>query len=635
MVYLRVFLSKNKEAPIEGVRMKRVNIRLILLIFLPTLLSYKLHAVSPYLNFRSVSVNAARELVGWQALIHKADMETCYGIFSITPEYSRSFHGNDIAQSLFCGSLYNRPCSTPNPAFKIQGSNVVDRDAHAWLADYFYLPTNFSSIVSIEPHIDTFLVDFNFFVGFDTWAPGLFLRAHAPLASTRWDLRFCETNKTIGNKGYPAGYFNDTYTIDADHTTIVGMPTSELLTSFEDFVYAQKSIESQTITYEPLHYARMSTYRLTKTRLAEIQVALGYDFLLNPDYHLGIEARISIPTGTIPKGEFLFEPMIGNGHHTELGAGLTTHWTFWTNQDHTQRLGFYLDANISHLFRAHQRRTFDLKGKPLSRYMLAVHMSPPVDDLVAAIDNNNVVPASQFTYRFSPVANITTIPVDVTIAFQADVVFKLAYTYKNIQWDIGYNFWTRSCEKICRRSDSCCKNQLPSGWALKGDSFIFGFAQSSTGLSSLGTPLAASQSNATIFAGTNNWPDGIGPDIWNQNPGIDAPKGPAYNYSGDPLVTHQWAYTTTWNPVCVSEAPKIISEDDLDICGARTKGLSNKLFTHINYTFNECSHCTPYLGLGGEIEFGKNTEPCNKAMQCHYASLSQWGLWLKGGLEFN
>jgi hypothetical protein len=632
---MRVFLSIEKKRPIEGVRMKRTTYSLVLLIYLATSFYNSLTAISPYLNFRSVSVNAARELVGWQTLIQKACMERCYGVFSITPEYSRSFDNGKIAQALFGNALYNRACCKPNFAFKIQGSNIPNRDENAWLADYFYLPTNFSSIVSIEPKIDTFLIDFNFYVGFDTWIPGLFLRAHAPLASTRWDLGFCETNKTTGNKGYPPGYFNDTYTIDRTNNTIIGISTDNLLNSFEEYIFSQESITGSTISYEPLHHARMSKYRLTKTRLAEIQVAFGYNILLEPTYHLGLEARVSIPTGNTPKGEFLLEPIVGNGHHAELGAGLTTHWDFWSNQDNTHQLGFYLDANISHLFKSHQCRTFDLKNKPLSRYMIAMDMRPPVEDLVTVIDSTTLVPQGQFKYKFTPVANITTIPVDVTIAVQADIALKLAYTYKNIQWDIGYDFWMRSCEQIVRRTDSCCQNKLDSGWAIKGDSFIFGFAQSSTGISSLGSPLAASQSNATIFNGTNNWSDKNDSMTWNQNPGVDAPKGIAYNNSGESLVTHQWLYTTTWDPVYTSEAPQFITAQDLDMCGAQTKGLSHKLFTHINYIFDSCSALTPYIGIGCEIEFGKNTLCKKTNNQCSYYSLSQWGLWLKGGLEYN
>lgn len=601
----------------------------ILLIILYSTTQQTMSNVLPYLSFRSASVNAARELVGWQTEINKANMDTCYGVFSITPEYLRSFQGSHIAQSLFCGSLFERTCSRPNLAFKIQGSQVRNRDNQAWLADYFYLPTDFSSIINIDPKIDTFLVDFNIYVGFDTWAPGLFFRTHAPMVNSRWDLRFCESNITPGTNGYAPGYFNDMYTTNTTSKTIVGIPRDELLASFEDFVFAQDSItDSQTITYEPLRNARMSTFRLTKSRLAEIQLACGYNFLLNPDYHLGLELRGSIPTGNRPHGEFLFEAIVGNGHHAELGLGLTSHYTFWNDECQQRSLALYCDANITHLFKSCQRRTFDLRNKPLSRYMLAMDMRPPTENLIATINGADIVPTRQLKNRFTPVANITTIPVEVSYRIQADIALKLAFITENVQWDIGYDFWYRSIENICKKSDKCCLNKMSKSWALKGDSFVFGFPEiTPTNISTFGVPLAVSESKATIFNGTNSyWPIGTS----NQNPGIDTPMGLASNTINQHLVTtQQLTLPVTWNQVNISANPLVIQEEDLDINGARAKGLSNKIFTHINYTFNCCKPWKPYLGIGGEVEFGYS-EP-----GCCWDSLSQWGLWIKGGLIFD
>lgn len=601
-------------------------------IWLITLGSITLNAlgeVFPYLSFRSVSENAARELVGWQTQINKADMKTCYGLFTITPEYLRSFQARHIAELLFCGSLVERTCNFPNLAFKVQGSKVLNRDQQAWLADYFYLPTDFESTININPKIDTFLVDFNLYVGFDTWVPGLFFRAHAPMTNTRWDLRFCEGNITSGINGYDPGYFNDTFITNTAAQTIIGIPRNDLLNNFEQFIFGQKSITGiPTINYEPLRNARMSSYRLTKSRLAEIQLAFGYNFLLDPNYHLGLELRGYIPTGNEPHGEFLFEPIVGNGHHAELGLGLTSHWGFWYDDCNARNLSIYLDANFTHMFKSCQRRTFDLRDKPLSRYMLAMATYPPTENLIADVNNVQITPESQFKNKFTPVANLTTIPVDVSVALQADIALKLAFTSENFQWDVGYDFWYKSREKIVKRSDCCCLNKLAPYWALKGDSFVFGFPQQASGaIGSSGVPLAVSQSQSTIFNGTNNWPDGIDTIAWNQNPGIDTPNGPAFNGSDLPLVTHQLAYSPVWNQVYTSVKPVVITDANFDLKGAQTKGLSNKIFTHLNYTCNACSAWIPFFGIGGEVEFGKNS-------RCHFCSLSQWGLWIKGGLTF-
>ena len=84
-------------------------------------------------------------------------------------------------------------------------------------------------------------------------------------------------------------------------------------------------------------------------------------------------------------------------------------------------------------------------------------------------------PTAQFANVFTPVANLTTIPVDVSYAVQGEVILKFAYTHCNFQWDLGYDFWGRSCAKICKRCDCCDNGFQDNVWGLKGDAFVFGF----------------------------------------------------------------------------------------------------------------------------------------------------------------
>jgi len=220
---------------------------------------------------------------------------------------------------------------------------------------------------------------------------------------------------------------------------------------------------------------------------------VGWNFLACDDYHVGIYARGVAPTGSRPKGCWIFEPVVGNGKHWEAGGGLSAHWT-GSYKDGTDTLSFYIDANITHLFKTRQCRTFDLCGKPLSRYMLAAKMTAEVHDLQNALEQS---PAYQFADEFSSVANLSTINVDVSAAVQGDLVFKFAFSHRNFELDAGYEFWGRSCEKVCPRK---CDIQ-PETWALKGDAFVYGF----TGFSSSSAiALSASENDATVFCGTNN-----------------------------------------------------------------------------------------------------------------------------------
>lgn len=664
-------------------------------------------SVLPYLSIRSQGINDARELVGWQTQINKAGMCKTYGSFSMTPEYTRSFNADSISQALFCDALVNNCCD--RASLKIQGTEVVNRDPQALMAENFYLPTDFNSIINVEPRIDNFLIDFNMYLGLDEWQEGLFFRIHAPVVYTRWDLNYDETILNAGSNSYDPGYFTNIVT---NTVTPQGFSRSFLLDSFTEYVNDGASIPQANgttvasvagITFDPLTSARWSRCRKTRTGVADVRMQLGYNFLLCPDHHLGLSFYAAAPTGNRPLGNFLFEPIVGNGKHWEVGIGLTSHKNIWKSEDECCSWDFYLDANLTHLCKTRQCRTFDLVGKPLSRYMLMTKMGIPVQTLFAVDQINTttipvtgqgfIAPFAQFQNEFQPVANISTIPVKVSAAIQSDIVLKFSWTHCNFQWDLGYNFWARSCEKICKYEGSCCYNNFPSNtWALKGDAFVYGFdgvydpenpTTPPSNIDNQGTPLSATESQATIFSGTNNWPSGsainsqgyvLTPGTvvpWSSNPGIDNPKfaiiDPTDPASG--ILSTYDEIDQTWLPVATSFEPVLIKETDLDLAAGRQRGISNKLFTHIGYTWADHHGWTPFFGIGGEVEWGHNdhnsicNDSCHHASACHQShaalhtalhdchdachnnnasngprqnfALSQWGVWLKTGVSFN
>ncbi len=693
------------------------------------------HAAVPYLSFRSQGINGAREMVGWQTQINKYDMCRFYGSFSVTPEYTRSFWDCRLAEALFgqalvgsmlpssatpsvsnnlgfgcCNSGCNNGCNSgcnngcgrgsgwglgggcgdccDRSVISVQGSKVANRNPNALLADDFYLPTDFSSNVSFRPRIQNFIVDFNLFLGFDEWCEGLFFRVHMPVCWTKWQLNMCENIQAAGQNPADPGYYNDTIETATDGSgNLVGLQRDFLLNSFEQFASGQGSIQNVSgITYEPLRFARMVNCPDTRTRPAEITAALGWNFLMDENYYWGFSLRAAAPTGNRPEGCLLFEPIVGQGHHWELGAGMDSHYRFWCSEDETRDFSMYLDACVTHLFKAHQRRTFDLKGanKELSRYALAGQFNVDTtsfNNLTAgdtAADASQ--PSAQFNSVFAPVANFSTIPVSVSAAVQGEIIFKLAYTHCNFQWDIGYNFWGRSCERICPR----CVNDANSSWfgksGLKGDAFAYGFTATKNpngnlvvDVSQTGIPLSATESASTIYNGTNNYPDGLNDLAWNQNPGVDNPAL-AWNGSSpaSPLATYN-SDSSAWLQVNTSKDPVLLGLADLDLEGASTRGISNKVFTHFNYTWNDCECWVPYLGIGGEAEFGQrfcnnNSNGCCSRVDvvvdgqtpqvlscskgcdndcnsccgnndrnncCKSIALSQWGVWVKGGVSFN
>lgn len=576
--------------------------------------------IAPLYSIRSQGVDAARELAGWTQHVNLFDKDGMYGTFAITPEYSRSFKPGDINKSLF------NTCEQC-PTIRISGSNVANRGANDWLADYFYLPTDFQSTLKFNPVIDNFIVDLNFFVGFDACLHGLFFRLHLPIVHTRWDLDFCETASGGGTQDLVAGYF----AADA-------VPRQALLANFSQFAAGSTPTSITGTTMNPLRYAKFNGGRHTQTRLAELQAVLGWDFLQGEDYHVGLGARFSAPTGNAPQGELLFEPIAGNGHHWELGGQFTSHYTFWRSCNENHSIGFYCDANITHLFKASQKRTFDLKCKPLSRYMLAEKLVSTTDGQIAGgTIEGTTVPSAQFDNEFTPVANLTTLNVKVSAAVQGDVAAQFTYAYKGFNWDLGYNFWGRSCEQFDR---SCkCPTFQANTWALKGDARVYGFTNDSDN-----TPVAlsATESNATIHGGTN---------ASSTNNGIDHPQLAWNGLTSDTELLSD----PTGSQTRTSINPVFIDLCNIDYVGVR--GISNKIYTHLSYQWASRCNYTPYLGIGGFAEFGSPFNSCNSNCSssssssscntscgsscgknndaCITASLSQWGIWLKGGVSFN
>jgi len=283
---------------------------------------------------------------------------------------------------------------------------------------------------------------------------------------------------------------------------------------------------------------------------------------------------------------------------------------------------------------------------------------------------------AQFAKAFVPLANITTIPVDVRAAVQGELVLKFALSHGNYQLDLGYNFWGRTCLDIFRACGCTCKPDFVDDlWGIKGDSFIFGFPavygddEALIDVLQPGIPLSATQSYANIFNGCNNWPAGLIIDNvqqpWYTNPGIDNPKLASSDTNN--LVTKNIDAdnpSTTpygWNQVYTSASPVLLTFNDIDINRARTCSMSNKVFAHLNYIWKEHTCFTPYLGFGAEIEFGQHEDSCSSCSgtnsttccsspgvsccvkdnqcfdtsNCKTVSLSQWGVWVKGGFSFN
>lgn len=525
---------------------------------------------------RSQSVDAARDIIGWQEYINTCGGDCTYSASAITVSYASMFHPEQTAEYFFGTNTLTFSGS----AYPVRGAGDI-------LADYFGLPTDFHSVVVFEPRLSTTSVDLAAYWGFDGLAHGTYFRVHAPLVCTRWSMDLCEVIQERGSNPYPAGYMAQS-----------AVNRSQMNESVQQAFAGQKAIGN----IQALRYG-LITGSHTRVGLSDIQLVAGYNPVLGRLHHFGLNARLYVPTGNHGNARSFFEPIVGNGGHWEIGIGLTGHGIFYENCNEDGRFGLYADANFTHLCAAHQRRSFDLDGSGVfSRYMLLERMSQADPGLTLGTPG---VPAEkQYQGTLVPAINVTTLCADIAVAVQMDLAVKAACWYKNLSIDIGYNGWARTKEYITSRQ------KFPSNtFAIKGDALVYGFDAVTTSF----IPINATESRATIQAG-----QGAGNTNF-ENLNVDNAQAAFYN--GNEL----FASSAALDSVRGSAQAVLLQCCDVDDFSALVPfALTHKFFIHASYDWQEKQCITPYLGGGASVEIDGSDKKTRSAF-------SQWTIWLKAG----
>jgi len=606
-----------------------MNISLLTLLFI----SFPAAAVVPLLMPRSQSTNLAREMV--QCYLNHLNPDSAQ--LFITPQIVKSFRPELVAQSLF-GPLLCAPIErydvTPHcqkischvqkrecrSSIIIAGSQSPKRTPSSFLADYCGLPTDFESIVHFKPHYSSILIDMGGFIPCNMVLENSYIFIHTPLEHTWWSLNAQETILSTGSNSYIAGYF-DTDLITRDH----------LVDNFLAFAQGTQVPLLTNTHYAPLQYARMLCTPQGTTRCADVQIAVGWTPVHTHRYSVSGALRIVAPTGTRPEAKKLFEPIVGNGHHWQLGLELIGHVVAWENKLNTESCTIEIGLLLSHLFASHQRRTFDLLEKPLSRYMLAQKMeSTNADNLQADVSDALIKPPYLFSDHFEPVANLTTSDVKKSINLEGELSLMFTFNRDQFNWHIGYELWAQHGHHM-----SLCDNRLMhEKWALKGDTQVFGFmaANDTPLVQNQAIQLSATQSQATITSGTNT---PVGTTNFNasaHNPDIDSAYGASAGNNNTRLLYQPNLPNSITNQINTSSDPILLTNDDIDFEAANTRHIEQTLFMHFAYTINDYIAIAPTIGLGAEVTFGQSNGTNNSTNYLINRAFSSWNLWAHVGI---
>lgn len=355
-----------------------------------------------FYNPRSPGLNKAQESSGVARFIGPSETCSVDGFIDITSEFGISFNKAAIGQFIFFnGSSTMKTGTAAGPGVDIFGPN-------------FLLNDNFTDAITARPQVKTEVLDFGFYCSLDPVTDGFYALANIAICWAFWDVDLTESVSFIGT------------TIQAFE---LGNPVAEAA-PFNTLIDAWNGQATFFDVKEPLQFARINGTQ-KKFSGSDIELGLGYFFIRDECAYLSFNGRIIIPTSNRPQGRFLFEPCTGNFHHVEVGFGILGAKDLWYCENKV--LQGFVNANLYHVCKSRQKRSFDLINNGHgSRYLL-----------FKTFDSTG-----HYAGEIVRGPNILTLDVEARNTVHGDAVFMLDYNQGGFNWNIGYNIWGRTKDKL-------------------------------------------------------------------------------------------------------------------------------------------------------------------------------------------
>lgn len=373
----------------------------------------------------------------------------------------------------------------------------------------------------------------------------------------------------------PTGSINAAY---LNGTLGTGFPADQEGTSVANTVAPQNV--SEAFMQSAWKYGKMGCQQ-SVTRLADIELLFGYQWLCSDcasnNWYLGIV----IPTGNKPCANFVAPAVVGNGQHVALMVGSSLELMLSENE--CRSCWYRLDTNSRYLFKNTQMRSFDLKGNEWSRYMMVWENKEAYTAALSAVQtgSGNEGYANR---TYTPGINVFTANMKVTPGFQIRLNQAVYFKAEKFSAELGWNVFGRAQECV---KFACSWDKAP---AFADSSYLGG-------------------------VGLNN-----GRTIYNdaQTTVANAVADLSY-HGGNVLNLAQTELNSTANQNLYDQF--VITEDQANLASAATPAaVIQTPYAVLGYAWG-CGDYKPVFSIGAQYEFTGN----NRA-------LNQWMVW--GKFEF-
>ena len=330
------------------------------------------------------------------------------------------------------------------------------------------------------------------------------------------------------------------------------------------------------------------------TRLADIELSLGYQWHCGDCAATNWYVGVVIPTGNKAKAEFIAPAVVGNGQHAGIMMGSQTDLMLSDGEDYAT--WYRCDINSRYLFRNTQKASFDLLGNEWSRYMMVWANKAAYTAAVAAantITTGVSVGASGLATQsrgaaqraYTPGINVFTTDFYVKPQFQGRINQAVSFQGEKFRAELGWTAFAR--QKDCVEL-ACEWNDAP---AFADASYVGG-----VGLNN----------NRTIY-----------------NDAQTASANVVDNLMRTSTVAPAGLVTLTTNTLSdTNYADFAISSDEINYDSVATPGaITHTPYLSLGYAFE--SDWKPVVAIGASYEFTSS----NRA-------LNQWLVWGKFEIGF-
>lgn len=319
----------------------------------------------------------------------------------VTPFYQASLNKKDIGKYFGIGNGKNSFLVTDKISlvtYEVNGDLLIH--------NYTHTDSKPSGTISFDPKQEIFGARMDYF---QDLFKGIFFKASLPIVQVKNDM---------GMKV-------------ADSVKVT--PATGTACSLEDFFKGGINVSDVTSTdmQSPLTHAKIDGSR-TATGVADIDLALGYKLFQSDKNHVYLNVGVTVPTGKESSGEYLFEPLYGNGHHFGLGGQFDAGIEIWHGKKASARV--LLGVNYRYLFEDTENRT------------IGVTKSGEIDVL-----NHYYLVAKKgqaAATALIPAANVLTQGLKVKPGSMFDTMFALSFKCSGFVLDLGYNLFYKDKESV-------------------------------------------------------------------------------------------------------------------------------------------------------------------------------------------